>query len=479
MLDTPEGKPRVAVKRKPAESDKTVRKPRQARPGALSPRPSPGGGGEGFSSSHKGIDPTARGNKHPSPASGGGAGERAGPGPDTRRRPVPAAGKGPDAKPTATLHHFFSPCPRGLEAELIKELAEIGAGDGKAAAGGVAFSGSLELAWRICLWSRLAIRVLWRVGEGNYRSEQDLYDAARALDWPAWFDPGRTIAVTTVGKGSPLKSLNFVSLKIKDAVCDRFRDTWGERPSVDTHSPDVPILLHLGESHYNLYLDLSGEPLNRRGYRVQPALAPLNENLAAGLLKLAGWHPGIPFYDPMMGGGTLLLEAALMALNIAPGIKRHFAFEKLRNFDMVEWQRLRKDAEGGELERTPLPIFGTDIDPDMVRATGLNLKAAGVLDCVRIMEADFLNVDPPAETGIIVTNPPYGVRLSMEGMAELYQGMGDNLKKHFPGWHAWLFSADPDLPKGIGLKATRRIPLYNGPLECRLYEYRLVAGGNR
>lgn len=401
-----------------------------------------------------------------------------------RRRPKPASpdsfvGNKPAAGQDAERQFFFAPCPRGLEAELAKELAEIGAGMIQPGSGGVAFVGSQALAWKVNLWSRLAIRVLWRVAEGRYRLEQDLYDAALALDWPAWFDPGRTIAVTTLGKNSPLKSLNFISLKVKDAICDRFRAAWGERPSVDTHAPDIPVLMHLSEERYTLYIDLSGEPLNRRGYRVQPALAPLNETLAAGLLKLAGWRPGIPLYDPMMGGGTILLEAALMALNIAPGIKRHFAFEKLRDFDMVEWQRLRKDAQGNERPREPLPIFGTDIDPDMVRATGLNLGAAGVLECVRIMEGDFLNVDPPTETGIIVTNPPYGVRLSVEGMAELYKGMGDNLKQHFPGWHAYLFSADPELPKGIGLKATRRIPLYNGPLECRLYEYRLVAGGNR
>ena len=220
-----------------------------------------------------------------------------------------------------------------------------------------------------------------------------------ALDWPSWFDVSRTIAVTTVGKNSPLPSLNFVSLRIKDAICDVFRAAIGERPSVNTRKPDIPLTLFLSSDRYTLYLDLSGEPLNRRGYRVQPSGAPLNENLAAGMLLLSGWTPGTPLYDPMMGGGTILLEAAMMSLNIAPGLRRHFAFENLKTFDRIEWLRLHKDAEAAVLEREPLPIFGSDIDPAMVRAAGLNLRAAGLFDCVRLMEADFLNVDPPTETG--------------------------------------------------------------------------------
>ncbi|HNH87872.1 MAG TPA: THUMP domain-containing protein [Thiobacillaceae bacterium] len=406
------------------------------------------------------------------------------PAPDSR---PPRPGKsGPrPAKPgraeprAARREHFFAPCPRGLEAELLKEIVELGADEAIPAAGGVAFRGGMALGWKVNLWSRLAIRVLWRVAEGRYLMEDDLYRGALNVDWPDLFDVSRTLAVTTVGRNSPLKSLNIVSLKIKDAVCDRFREATGERPSVDTREPAVPLVAYLTAERYSIYFDLSGEPLNRRGYRVQAAAAPLNENLAAGLLKLAGWQPGTPLYDPMMGGGTLLLEAGLMALNIAPGLKRHFAFENLKNFDMVEWQHLRKDAQAAMAEPHPLPIFGSDIDPLMVRAAGLNLKAAGLLDCVRIMEADFLNVNPPTAGGLIVSNPPYGVRLSTEDMATFYQAIGDNLKQHFPGWTAYLLSADPEFPKQVGLKASRRTPLFNGPLECRLYEYRLVAGGNR
>ncbi|MGQ9685843.1 MAG: THUMP domain-containing class I SAM-dependent RNA methyltransferase [Thiobacillaceae bacterium] len=395
-------------------------------------------------------------------------------------RPVAAAAQRarkppPSARATRAPQRFFAPCPRGLEAELAKELTALGAEDVQASSAGVAFAGDLELAWRVNLWSRLAVRVLMQVDHGRYRGEDDLYDAALRLPWPQWFGPERTLAVHTVARQSPLRSLNFASLRIKDAVCDRFRADCGVRPSVDTHAPDVPLLLYLDRNAYTLYLDLTGAPLNRRGFRREAALAPLNENLAAGILRLAGWQPDIPLLDPMMGGGTLLIEAAMLALNIAPGLKRRFAFEHLASFDRVAWARLRKDAQAAALPPKALPIYGCDLDPAMLRATQVNLHAAGLLDCVHLKQADALTVTAPAPAGILVSNPPYGVRLPQADPAAFYRALGDALKQRFSGWHAWLLSADPELPRRIGLKATRRIPLYNGPLECRLYEYRMVS----
>lgn len=409
---------------------------------------------------------------HAPPAARGRGKGQAGPRGEASRGAAPKA-----AAPV--LHAFFAPCPRGLEAELARELDALGAQDLQAGAGGVTFHGPLPLAWKANLWSRLAIRVLQRVGEGTYAHEDDLYQAALRLPWPDWFDVGRSIAVHTAAHASPLKSLNFATLRIKDGVCDRFRQELGARPDVDTRAPQVPILLYLRENRYTLYLDLSGEPLNRRGYRVQPALAPLNENLAAGLLRLSGWTPDQPLLDPMMGGGTLLLEAAMMALNIPPGLKRRFAFEHLHSFDRTEWTRMRKDAELVMEAKRPLPIYGRDIDPAMVRAAGLNLKAADLLECVDIDQADVLRLEPPAERGFIVTNPPYGVRLEDEDLTGFYKALGDVLKRRFAGWRANLLSADPRLPKAIGLRSSRRTPLFNGPLECRLYEYRMVAGEMR
>lgn len=372
---------------------------------------------------------------------------------------------------------YFAPCPRGLEAELAKELTALDAADVAVGSGGVHFAGDIALAWRVNLWSRLAIRVLQQVAEGNYRDEEDLYRVTLKLPWTDWFGVDRTIAVRTVAHASPLKSLNFATLRIKDAVCDRFRQDLDARPSVDAREPDVPVLLYLDRDRFTLYLDLTGDPLNRRGYRVEPAPAPLNENLAAGLLKLSGWTPETPLLDPMMGGGTILLEAALIALNRAPGMKRHFAFEHLASFDKVEWTRIRKDAQAAELEPRELPIYGCDIDPRMVRASGLNLKAAGLLDCVTLREGDVLDIPAPAEHGVIVSNPPYGVRLDSD--AQFYKDLGDALKQHFSGWTAWLISSDETFPKNVGLAASHRIPLFNGPLECRLYEYRMVQGSLR
>jgi len=335
----------------------------------------------------------------------------------------------------------------------------------------------MALAWSANLWSRLAIRILQRVDQGSYRSEDDLYKAALRLPWPEWFSHEHTIAVRTVAHACPLTSLNFVTLRIKDAVCDRFRQDDLPRPDVDTREPAIPILLYLERDRYTLYLDLSGAPLNRRGYRVDPAPAPLNENLAAGLLKLAGWTPDIPFLDPMMGGGTLLLEAAMMALDIPPGGKRHFTFENLASFDKVEWARLRKNALAAVQPPRQLPIFGCDIDPRMVQAAHNNLRAAGLDQCVFLDEGDVLDIQPPEPTGLLISNPPYGVRLGGDmDMNPFYEALGDAFKQRFAGWTAFLLSADPELPKHIGLKSGRRTPLYNGPLECRLYEYRMIAG---
>lgn len=374
---------------------------------------------------------------------------------------------------------FFAPCPRGLEAELAQELRELGATEVATARGGATFAGDLELAWRVNLWSRLAVRVLQQVDHGRYRDEHDLYAAALALPWSAWFAPDRTLAVHTVARFSPLKSLNYASLRIKDAVCDRFRADCGERPSVNTHAPDIPLLLYLERDSYTLYLDLTGAPLNRRGLRRQAAVAPLNENLAAGLLRLAGWRPDIPLLDPMMGGGTLLLEAAMMALNIAPGLKRRFAFEHLASFDRRAWGRLRQEAEAVRLPPRPLPIYGSDIDAAMLRTAKVNLAAAGLLGCVHLEQADALTRAAPAAAGILISNPPYGLRLQHGNAAAFYRALGDALKQRFAGWSAWLLTADPELPRQIGLKASRRIPLFNGPLPCRLYEYRIVSGKMR
>ncbi|WP_114650240.1 THUMP domain-containing class I SAM-dependent RNA methyltransferase [Pseudothauera hydrothermalis] len=375
---------------------------------------------------------------------------------------------------------FFSPCPRGLEPLLSDELATLGAQAPQAVPGGVAFGGDWTTCYRVNLESRLATRVLWRVAGGRYRSEEDIYRIAYAPAWAKWFTPDDTLRVFLTAKQSPLKSLEFVTLRIKDAVCDHFRTVAGRRPSVDTANPMVRIHAFLTRDTVTLYLDTSGDPLYRRGFKRAAVEAPLKENLAAGILRLTGWQPGEPLVDPMCGSGTFLIEAAQIALDIAPGLGRSFGFERLRQFDRRAWAALRNAAEARRKPVRRLALYGSDIVGEQVRRSRVNLEAAGLAECVYLDRINALERTAPAPAGVMVTNPPYGVRLGeAEELAALYPRLGDALKKRWSGWRCYLFSGDSNLPKSIGLKASRRTPLFNGALECRLLEYRMVAGSNR
>jgi putative N6-adenine-specific DNA methylase len=376
--------------------------------------------------------------------------------------------------------HFFAPCPRGLEVALAAELEDLGAGDITTTDGGTAFSGPVELAYRANLESRLASRVLWRVGQGAYRDENDVYELARALDWPRWFRVDRTLRVDVAATRYPLTSLEFVTLRIKDAVCDRHRAVGGIRPSISKERPDVRVHAYLTATDVSFYLDTSGEPLFKRGYRRETADAPLRENLAAGLLRLSGWQPGTPLLDPLCGSGTIAIEAALIALDSAPGLKRTFGFQKLAWYDGPTWQRIKQAAQRRAKPPAPAAIWASDTDAAAIDQCRRNALAAGVEAAVQVERADALTRLPPAPAGVIVSNPPYGVRLADSGaLAAFYPRMGDALKQRYAGWTAYLLSGDPRLPKLIGLKASRRTPLFNGALECRLYEYRLIAGSMR
>jgi putative N6-adenine-specific DNA methylase len=376
--------------------------------------------------------------------------------------------------------NFFSPCPRGLEGVLEAELAALGATSLKATDGGVAFSGPFELCYRVNLESRIASRVLWRVGGNRYRREEDIYKAVHALPWLEWFDVDRTIMVKVSARRCPLQSLDFITLKIKDAVCDKFRALTGERPSVDTHLPDIRIHAYLEENDFALYVDTSGEALFKRGLRRSVVAAPLRENLAAGILHLAGWQPGDVLLDPMCGSGTFLMEAAQMALDIPPGLGREFAFSKLHNFKAPAWDKLRQDATARRKPMRFCKIYGSDLYGDVLKVARDNLEAAGLLEAVELKQCNVLEVPAPAEQGVLVTNPPYGVRIGeQEELAALYPELGHALKQRFTGWRAYFFTGDFRLAKLIRLSASRRIPLFNGPLECRLFEYKMVAGGMR
>lgn len=383
------------------------------------------------------------------------------------------------------IENFFAPCPRGLEPLLAEDLRDAGAEQVRSVPGGTEFSGSWETCYRVNLESRIASRVMWRVAMGSYRSEDDVYRLAMTIDWPKLFAVERTLRVYVTAIKSPLKSLEFITLRVKDAVCDRFRDACGQRPSVNTARPDMRIHLFLTADQATLYLDTSGEPLWQRGHKIAKVEAPVKENLAAGILRLIGWKPGVPLYDPMCGSGSFLLEAAQMSLGDAPGLSREpgeFGFERLNNFNATLWQGLCRDAaQRREMAPSSLSISGADISADAVARARQNLDYAGIGDLVEVRQGDILELAaPPGTPGIMIANPPYGERLGeVAELAAFYPHLGDTLKRYYAGWDCWFFSADTALPKLIGLSVKRRIPLYNGPLECRLYQYPMVAGGNR
>ena len=358
----------------------------------------------------------------------------------------------------------------------MRELAELDIG-ASAVPGGVAFSGGWGACYRANLWSRIASRILWRIAEFGYRNEQELYAAVRALDWPRYFRVERTLRVNVTAQRSPLKSLEFATLRIKDAVCDRFREALGKRPSVERANPDVRVHAFLEAERATLYLDTSGEPLFKRGWRTGAAEAPLRENLAAGIVALSGWTPQEPLMDPMCGAGTLLVEAAALARGRPPGAKRSFGFERLAAFDAALWERIER---GHRTEERVPQLYGSDSDARALAAARRNLAEAGVERWVKLEQADVLERGAPAPAGVIIMNPPYGERMgSPEELARFYPRLGDALKQRFAGWRCYIFTADLRLPKLIRLEPSRRTPLWNGALECRLYEFKIVSGSHR
>ena len=386
------------------------------------------------------------------------------------------------------LNDYFTTCPRGLEALLAEDIVAAGGQDVAAVPGGVACRGDWSVAYRINLESRIATRVLWRVAQGDYRNEADIYRLAYDVDWTALFSVDRSIRVYVTAVRSPLKSLEYITLKTKDAVCDRFRADTQRRPSVNTRNPEVRIHIFLHNQQAMLYVDTSGEALYLRGHKIAKVNAPLKENLAAGILRLTGWQaladPPTALLDPMCGSGTFLLEAAQMCLDDAPGLSRgagEFGFEQLKSFDETAWRRLqRAAAERRRAIDRPLPLFASDISADAVARTRQNLAYAGFEGLVAVEHADVLQRAAPAPEGVLVANLPYGERMGDEDeLAAMYPRLGDALKQRFAGWNAWLLTADSRLPKSIRLKTSRKIPLYNGPLECRLYNIQVISGSLR
>ena len=382
--------------------------------------------------------------------------------------------------------NFFAVCPRGLEPVLASELERSGGTAIRPESGGVGFTGTMKTGYAVNLHSRIASRVLWQVGRRGYRNEQHLYDATQEVRWQDVMSPQQTLRVDVTAVRSPLASLEFAMLRIKDGIVDRMRDVAGDRPSIDRAQPDVRVFAFLDAATVTLYVDLSGEPLFKRGWRADKGEAPLKENLAAGLLALAGWTPEVPLLDPFCGSGTIVIEAATIAGGRAPGLNRRFAFERLKGFDSHAWRVLKDAARANVRDDAPALLRGYDISTRVVEQAVENARLAG-LDRwladgrLAFAAADARQIAPPAEHGVVVSNPPYGEQSAPRSatVPRMMAEVGDRLKQAFAGWDAWLLTSDRQLPQQMRLQETRKPVLYNGPLECRFFRFSLVKGGYR
>ena len=404
---------------------------------------------------------------------------------------------------------LFLPCAAGVEGFLADEVHRITGLTGEdllTGRGGVLLRSSWRDALQLNLHSRLTQRVLVQLSHTAYRSERDLYEAASSVAWEIWFTTRQTFKVEVTAQHSPLTSLNFAALKVKDAIADRFRHKTGARPDVDTQWPDVRVYLHLTTDTATLYIDTSGEPLFKRGWREDKGDAPLKETLAAAMIAASGWDPlgdePLPLYDPCCGSGTIAIEAAQIACNIAAGSQRRFAFEKLLPFQSHVWSALKEQARSAE-SAPAAPIFGSDVAFRMVDFAQRNAERAGVAHAVQLRGGDALQRMPPCEqAGVMLLNPPYGERIEAAGIAgrralsgeglrqgrevaqtedggEFFPQLAAHWKKHYSGWSAWMLTPDLKLPSRMRLKESRRVPMWNGPIECRLFRFDMVRGSAR
>ena len=417
---------------------------------------------------------------------------------------------------------LFVPCAAGVESFLAYEVAQITglpASDMQTLRGGVQLQASWRAALQLNLHSRLGMRVLIQLAHQPYASEDDIYNAASSVAWEMWFTPKQSFRVEITAQHSPLKSLNFATLRVKDAVADRFRDKSGVRPDVDTQRPDVRVHVHLTDKILTLYLDTTGEPLFKRGWREDKGDAPLKETLAAAMLAASGWsmpiltapgetppavpsvagvEQGLPLYDPCCGSGTIVIEAAQIACCMAAGLQRRFGFEKLRMFDAHVWRQLQDEARAQVCEPRAA-VYGSDLAFRMVDFAQRNAERAGVAKALNLRGGDALQRMPPCEApALMLVNPPYGERIEAGGVAgaaslarggrevgqvedggEFFSQLASHWKKNYAGWRAWVLTPDLKLPGRMRLKESRRVPMWNGPIECRMFRFDLMAGSAR
>ena len=370
---------------------------------------------------------------------------------------------------------YFATTSKGLETVLAGEVRTLGGKEIAAVTGGVSFSGDTALGYRANLWLRTANRVLLFLSKFTAPTPDALYEGVKAIPWPEIFSINKSISFDATVRDSGITHSRFAAQKAKDAVADRFRETYGARPDVDLLAPDVRINLRIVRDSCTLSLDLSGESLNRRGYRGDPEEASLRETLAAGMVLLTGWDGNTPLVDPACGAGTIPIEAALLAADRAPGLLRSsFGFQRLAGYDRKVWERMVAEAREQAQAAPPSRIGGSDRSGEAVRGALRNARRAGVSGAVLFRTLDIREFAPEGPPGTILCNPPYGVRITGGPEAEaFYRAMGEAFKKRCRGWTAWVLSGNPEVTRFIGLKASRRIPLMNGPIDCRLLKYEL------
>jgi 23S rRNA (guanine2445-N2)-methyltransferase len=373
------------------------------------------------------------------------------------------------------MQEFFATTGKGIEELLADELRALGLADAVVESGGVRFSGDVSDCLRANLWLRTANRVLMPLAVFPCASPAELYDGVHAVTWSDWLTPDMTLAVDCNLRDSAITHSGYAALKTKDAIVDLLRDRYGRRPSVDTRDPDLRVNVHLVKNRCTVSIDTSGAPLDRRGYRLGRTEAPLRETLAAALVGLTGWDGAVPLADPMCGSGTILIEAALRAARRAPGLLRGgFGFERWPGFDPVLWARLLAEAREAALPALAVPLLGRDRLPQALETARQNASRAGVGNLLSLARGNVRDFAPPPGPGVLLFNPPYGQRLSEEeALKPLYRQIGDVMKQRCTGYTAYLFTGSPELAKCVGLKASRRFVLFNGPIECRLLKYEL------
>lgn len=373
------------------------------------------------------------------------------------------------------MNQYFATVARSLEPIAARELQRLGATEVSPEFAGVRFCGDRALLYRVNLWARTIFRVLVPIREFPCRDADTLYREVRKIPWSQYLAPHHTLAVNCTGGNRQLNHSHFSALQVKNAIVDQQRQHSGKRSSVDIHHPDLLVNLHIRANRGVLSLDSSGTSLHRRGYRPAMGAAPLKETLAAALLQMSEWTPQLPFLDPMCGSGTLSIEAGMTALNVAPGLFRsRFGFESWYDFDADLWAQLCAEAKRSQLDELPAPIFGCDRDGEVLAQARDNARSCGIGDRLDLAQAELSQLEAPSDRGTIICNPPYGKRIGkQEQLGALYKQLGDTFKQRFKGWKAYILTGNKQLAKRVGLKASRRIPVYNGSLQCTLLEYEL------